>query len=478
MYPGRGRFRHPAPLKVRKNISDILHYCSVFETMNINPLTIKKLINGGYGLARLEDGRSALVQRALPGECVDIRVTDEKKSYIQGTATRIHTSHPARITPACPYYGDCGGCDLQHCDYAGQLTLKKEIIADLLLRHGSPLLQEAADILTEPLPSPLIFGYRQRIRLQIDPAGRPGFKRFHSHEIIPICRCLLAREELNQALVNLQGHAAFTGLIRHCLELELLVDPAAAKVVCLMRLMRKPRPKDVETAARLCREIPLIDRIFFQAESFPLGNATKKPARGDEERTLGIIYPPDNELATALELSWEVGGFCQVNLAQNLRLIKTVLDFANPAVDEDVLDLFCGMGNFSIPLAGRCRSLLGIEGQASAIRSARSNSRKAGLSNTEFYQMPLHTACDELVGAARSFACVVIDPPRQGAPGLARQLAAFTGKRLVYISCDPATLCRDLAELIKTGFTLRRLQPIDMFPQTHHIETVALLEKN
>ncbi len=446
--------------------------------MNINSLTIKKVINGGYGLARLENGQVVLVQRALPGEIVDVRISEEKKSYLQGTVTRVHGNHPARITPECPYYGDCGGCDLQHCDYPGQLTIKRAIIADLLVRHGSSDLREAAGILLEPLPSPAIFAYRQRIRLQIDSAGRPGFKRFHSHEIIPICRCLIARDELNEALAALPGHAAFTGLMRHCVELELLTDPATAGVICLMHLQRKPRPKDVEAAARLCCDIPLIDRIFFQAKAFPLGNAAKKAAGGDGERPLGIIYPADDENAAALELSWEVGGFCQVNLAQNRQLIKTVLDFANPAADEDVLDLFCGMGNFSIPLAGRCRSLLGIEGQASAIRSARANSHRAGLSCAEFRQMPLHAACDDLVRADRSFACVVIDPPRQGVPGLARQLAELTGKRLVYVSCDPATLCRDLAELLEKGFSLKRLQPIDMFPQTHHIETVVLLEKN
>lgn len=445
--------------------------------MNINPVTIKKLVNGGYGLGRLEDGRTALVQRALPGESVDVHILENKKSYIQGNATSIHIRHPDRVSPDCPYYGDCGGCDLQHCSYPGQLALKKTIIEDLLERHPSVGLREAVDLLAEPLPSPASFGYRQRIRLQIDPAGRPGFRRFHSQEIIPVTRCLLARQEINQALTALLPHPAFAALMRHCTELELLLDPVATRVVCLLHLQRKPRPKDIEAATRLSHDVPYIDRIFFQAESFPLGNAAKK-APDARERTMGIIYPPDREGSAGLELHWEVGGFCQVNLEQNRRLIRTVLDFAQPAADEDILDLFCGMGNFSLPLAGRGQHLLGIEGQASAIRSARANCLRAGLVNAEFRQMPLHAACDDLVRAGRSFACVVIDPPRQGVPGLARQLAALTDKRLVYVSCDPATLCRDLAELLDNSFCLRRFQPVDMFPQTHHIETVVLLEKN
>lgn len=448
--------------------------------MNIHPVTIEKLIHGGYGLARLEDGRAVLIQRALPGEKVEIRITEEKKSYLQGIATAIHTAHPGRIAADCPYYGDCGGCNLQHCEYPTQLTLKKAIVADLLARHSAGL-REAASLLAEPLPSPATFGYRQRIRLQIDTAGRPGYRRFHSHEIVAIRRCPIARPELNQALAALLNHPSLAALMRHCAELELLADPAAARVAGLLHLTRKPRPKDAEAAACLCRDIPLIDRIFFQAEGYPLSNAAKKAAGGERERTLRVVYPPEVTSDDALELAWEVGGFCQVNLEQNRRMIATVLDFAGPAKDEDLLDLFCGMGNFSIPLALRCRSLLGVEGQASAIRSARANSLAAGLSNCEFRQMPIHAACDELVATGRTFACVVIDPPRQGAPGLARQLAALTAPtagRLVYISCDPATLCRDLAELLANSFVLRRLQPIDMFPQTHHIETVALLEKN
>jgi 23S rRNA (uracil1939-C5)-methyltransferase len=228
----------------------------------------------------------------------------------------------------------------------------------------------------------------------------------------------------------------------------------------------------LETAAAIVGDIAGIDRLFFQGEAFPLTPVNKK-----ESPRLSLVYPERSGIP-GFSLSWEVGGFSQVNLEQNHNLIEIVLEFAAPQAEESVLDLFCGMGNFSIPLARRCRYLLGIEGQGSAIRSARANSQLAGLANCEFRQMPLHAAVDELSRNGRVFDTVVIDPPRQGAPGMARELAALTGRRLVYISCDPATLCRDLAELIKAGFTLKRLRPVDMFPQTHHIETVALLEKN
>ena len=143
-----------------------------------------------------------------------------------------------------------------------------------------------------------------------------------------------------------------------------------------------------------------------------------------------------------------------------------------------MLDLYCGMGNFSIPLAGRAHTVLGIEGKGAAIRSAQKNSEAAGLDNTEFSKSPIHPACEKLLAAGRTFDFVLIDPPRQGAPGLADRLSGLCRSRLVYISCDPATLVRDLADLCRQGFTVSRIRPVDMFPQTHHIETVVLLEKN
>ncbi|MBB5348492.1 class I SAM-dependent RNA methyltransferase [Desulfoprunum benzoelyticum] len=443
--------------------------------MNIHDLTINKLINGGYGLGRLDDGRAAMVRLALPGETVDVRIERQTKSLVEGVAVRVHAPHPRRIEPPCPYYGDCGGCDLQHGDYPCQLELKKAIISDLLQRHPEPAVRRATAILAEPLPSPLAFGYRQRIRLQIDAHGRTGFRRFHRHEIVAVAGCQIARDDINQTLATLRPHPAYASLLQQTTELEIMADPDGGGTVCVFILKRRPRPRDFNQATALCRESEIMNRIFFAGRDFPLTPAAgRDPQIG---RSLSVTYPAEPG-RPALTLGWEAGGFCQINLAQNRRLIATVVDLAAPGPEESVLDLFCGMGNFSIPLATGCRRLLGIEGQGSAIRSARANARCAGIDNAEFRQAPIHDACTQLTAQGQPFDCVIIDPPRQGAPGLARQLAALTGRRLVYISCDPATLCRDLGDLIAAGFTVRRLQPVDMFPQTHHIETVVLLEKN
>jgi 23S rRNA (uracil1939-C5)-methyltransferase len=223
-----------------------------------------------------------------------------------------------------------------------------------------------------------------------------------------------------------------------------------------------------------------VERIFFVGTDFPITGPYYDEGKTDHERMNNIFnvhYPLVAQINRSLNLSWEAGGFCQVNLEQNRKIIETVLEFCQAEKTDTVLDLYCGMGNFSIPLAMRAKNVLGIEGQASAIRSAKYNASNAGLANTRFLKSSAHDACIELAEKGEQFDCVLIDPPRQGAPGLAGHLAKITIKRLVYISCDPATLCRDLADLTDAGFTITKIQPLDMFPQTHHIETVVLLEK-
>jgi 23S rRNA (uracil1939-C5)-methyltransferase len=176
-------------------------------------------------------------------------------------------------------------------------------------------------------------------------------------------------------------------------------------------------------------------------------------------------------------MCWEIGGFSQVNTAQNFNLINLVLRQADVSSSDRILDLYCGMGNFSLPLARRAAEVYGIENQGSSIRSAKNNSRRNQLENCRFEKNDVTAGCQALIDQQRTFDTVICDPPRRGIPGLAPKISRLARRKLVYISCDPATLCRDLADLTKNHLCVRSIQPIDMFPQTHHIETVVLLEK-
>lgn len=430
---------------------------------------IEKIINGGFGLSHDANGRVTLIEGSIPGEIATAKIWFENKNLQKGHPQQITNVSGDRVQPECKYYKQCGGCNFQHMTYSRQLQAKKDIIQDLLARSGHRALQEvAANIVASPLPSPQAYHYRQRIRLQVDDTQTLGFYKRRSNTCVPIEHCLLANEKINTCLHALLRHGAFVKLIPRTESLELLFNPGSGHITLSFHLTRKPRPADKKHAVTLTNDIHDIEGICFTGDDFAPTGLSKLSF------TLPAMPPHTKR---PLTLSWETGGFCQVNLLQNQILIQTVLDFCAVSETDSVLDLFCGMGNFSIPMAEKAESLLGIEGQGSAIRSAKQNSKLAGHSNSEFRKQPVQDACRELARKDRRFDTIIIDPPRQGAPGLSQLLSNLTRKRLIYISCDPATLCRDMAELVNHNFHLQTLQPIDMFPQTHHIECVALLEK-
>lgn len=444
--------------------------------MKYSRVTIEKIINGGYGLAHLPSHKVVLVREVLPGECVIVTPREGKKNYLFGKVVEFEETHPNRVVPPCKYYSACGGCDLQHCTYDLQLEIKRNILIDLLLRQQSDIVKKTADKTAIPLASPSVFNYRQRIRLQVGPNNVLGFNRHHSHDIVTIKSCLLAENQINNTLKVLRINEDAKALTNLSSEVELLSNPATAQCVCIFKFTRKPRSSDINRANRLCRNTRLIEKIFISGKDFqmlgPFHAESDSP-----QRFLSFTHSIMGEKTNFVQLSWEAGAFCQVNLQQNAQLIDTVLSFAKAEKDDTILDLYCGMGNFSIPLAFQAKEVCGIESQGSAIRSAEKNALAAGLSNTSFHKKQVHISCSTLVEHGDRFDCVIIDPPRQGAPDLAPYLAKLSKKRLVYISCDPATLCRDLKSLCNSGFSIITIQPVDMFPQTHHVETVVLLEK-
>ncbi len=430
---------------------------------------IEKLTATGLGFSRDSEGQAILIDGVIPGETVTAGIIKTAKKHNTARIKVIEIASKDRIDPPCPYYKQCGGYNMQHMTYKRQLEEKSSIINDLFSQSRNKVLQERAGKLLCPiLPSPQDHHYRQRIKLQVDNRQLPGFHKRRSHDCVAIDSCLLAHPVINSCFRELLAQQSFKKLLEHTESLELLLDPDSLSISMLLHFKRKPRPTDEKHSHELMAAISELKNVFFMGTGFAVTGRD----------ILSYSLPAEGINTDApLTLSFETGGFCQVNLAQNSILVKTVLEFSEVTKDETVLDLFCGNGNLSIPLAVRAQSLLGIEGQGSAIRSAGKNSRDAQQDNTEFKKQPIHAACAKLVAAGRHFDCLVIDPPRQGAPGLAKQLATLCTKKMVYVSCDPTSLCRDLEDLLQYGFQLQRLQPIDMFPQTSHVETVALLTR-
>lgn len=446
--------------------------------MNCNNqvVAVTKMVNGGYGLARSADGKMVLVRYTLPDETVAIKINDEKNRVAFGQVTDVLIPGSGRVRPPCRYYERCGGCDLQHADYRTQCQIKQAVLSELCSRipEISPL--NHPDLIRPIIGSARQFGYRHRIRLKIDGCGRPGFNHFRSNRIVGVSSCLLADDTINYCLADLPASEPFSRLATITGELEIILNPLNNLVSLLFSLKRPPRPADRLQARALCDALGSVERVFFTGQTFSIEGPYCR--REGEEKRVGNTVGFFSDDQQPLKLCWEIGGFSQVNLRQNSVMVELVRRLSRVQPGDRVLDLYCGMGNFSLAMARQAGEILGIEGQGSAIRSARKNAHTNDLSNCRFVKKDVASACRSLCAEEERFDIVVCDPPRSGMAELTEMLSGLTGKRLVYVSCDPATLCRDLEKLVNTGFTIDTVQPLDMFPQTHHIETVVVLEKS
>jgi 23S rRNA (uracil1939-C5)-methyltransferase len=430
-------------------------------------LVIKKIITGGKGLGTLPDGMVIMVPSALPGETVVVRETKAHKGYKEAQLVQIIDAAPERIAPPCPYYQDCGGCDLQHASYSAQLHCKQQILLEALERAHLeiPEGQPAAT-----LPSPTPFGYRYRVRLHLDKAGQLGFHQKASNQVVPIRRCLLATEPINRVIGALVAGAWPQRLKDSFASLELINCPASDAIILVLQPRLAAPPTTHE--AGLSRELgTLADQVVIQEDKpgHGIGSETISSELSQHFALLGHTY----------RLSWDHPCFFQVNAQQNIRLVELALDLlAVHPTPFPALDLFCGMGNFSIPLGLMGAQVTGIEHNQRSILWAERNSRDAGLLQARFIAGDVEQHLKKLVARNTHFDCILLDPPRQGLGKGSALLPQLGPQQIIYISCDPATLARDLRLITAGGYRLTQITPVDMFPQTHHIESVALLERN
>lgn len=434
----------------------------------IHRVKIEKIITGGFGLARLHDGFVVLTRYVLPGETVLVRETARHRGYLEALPEEILDASPDRISPPCQWFTSCGGCDFQHIKVSCQHRIKTEIVRESLARAKV----SADDSVFSPLlRSPLSYRYRFRIRLKVGPEGEIGYYRTGSNDLVHISRCLLATDSINQALSELQASDILKRTAPDIEEIELLHSPADNRILALMHLHRKVKSlKSLYTSFTV---------TFHTINEFLIKKGKKIHSLTSGKSTAmltqdfnGCAGGPD------FSLSWGSGCFYQVNAPQNQNLVDLASRLYRQTEGRKVLDLFCGMGNFSIPLALCGASISGIEQNPESIRWAERNAQKNGLLQYRFLADDVGRYLHSLANQADRYDFVLLDPPRQGLGRQTYTLAALGAKNILYISCDPATMARDLAVLTGNGYRLCSLTPVDMFPQTHHIETVTLLEKN
>lgn len=420
-------------------------------------LHIERLANDGRGIAFV-DGRTWFVAGALADEDVEARVLGARSQVVEARAERIFTSSAQRRVAPCAHAGQCGGCTLQHLPHSEQLALKQRTLAEQLLRVAAAAPEEWA----LPLVGPE-FGYRRRARIAVrwDVKSKHlavGFRASASQDIVAIADCPVLVQPLQTLL------SALPEVLRGLRKPQALGHVEIFSGTAMALLVRHTAPLGDEDVARL--------QHFCQAQNAQLwlqGEGDPQPQQADAE--LGYRLE-----SWGLQLAYRPGDFVQVNGPVNEAMIAQALDWLAPQAGERVLDLFCGLGNFALPLAQRVAEVVAVEGVATMVARAQQNARSNGLENLHFYQADLSNPLD---GAwmQKGFSAVLLDPPRDGAFAVVKQIAALGAERVLYVSCNPATLARDTAELLKQGYRLKRAGILDMFPQTAHVEAMALFER-
>jgi 23S rRNA (uracil1939-C5)-methyltransferase len=360
----------------------------------------------------------------------------------------------------------CGGCDWQFLPYDRQLWWKGEIFAELLWRHA----RIGRDVILPIVPAPAQYGYRARIQLKVrcvKDTIQMGFYRSGSHYVVNIPdHCPLANSAINKALPEIRQMLQTLPEPDKIPQVD-LVTGEDGQTVAIVHYIGS-RHNDLRRALRdVFQSCVTIHGILVQSGR----KSTLEPICGSHSLAYGVSAEGEE-----LALTFSAGGFSQVNYRVNRLLVSLALEEAAPGNGRNILDLYCGNGNFSIPLARKCGSVLGVEDNSGSVRDACRNAAQHGLHATDFRQSDAAEAVQQLLAQGRRFDLVILDPPRAGGAGLAKLLPELRPEAIVYVSCDPATLARDLAMLQKGGYLVTKSRPVDMFPQTYHMESITVLK--
>lgn len=429
-------------------------------------LHIDKLAYGGSGFGRI-DGKACFVPYTAPGDIIEVSIEKSKSSYCEGVVAKIISPSSQRTPPHCPVFGICGGCNWQHIRYAEQCRQKETIFTDTLWRAA----RIGADKIRPVLPTASPFAYRQRIQLKSEysVAGYSlGFYRPASHDVIDINdNCAIAAKPLNEAIRAVRNIIESFNQPTYIHQVD-LAAAADASVSALFHYSGN-HPED------LAEHLANYELAGSKLRSINMQSSSNKKFRnisGLEK----LSYSVPSSLARDIELYFAPDSFSQINFAQNKIMVQLLLDYCHQISPEAILDLYCGNGNFSLPLARMVKTVRGYESVKKSVSLAEFNANVNGIANSSYLCRDSLTAVQDLAQTPGRFDLVIMDPPRTGADQLCRELYRIGAGYLVYISCDPPTLGRDLAILQSSGFEITSVQPVDMFPQTYHLESMVFLK--
>ena len=436
--------------------------------MSSAKITIERLALGGSGVGRI-NGKVCFVPFSAPGDRLKVRVTREYRSYCEAELLEVYEPSPLRVEPRCPAFGQCGGCDWQHINYQAQCDAKQQILTETLQRVA----RLATPVVAKTAAAEQPYGYRARAQFKLfqTTAGLiAGFFRRGSRFVIDLPEgCPVVTPAIHAALQPLK--AVLQTLPDADLVPQVSLEEGLAGVVAIVHYTGREQ-KRLELALLAQQEQLGLVGLFVQSGH----KDNLQPLFGSGH--LEYQVPAGAAGQETMTLGYEIGGFSQVNRLQNRRMAQLVNQYAAPETGWRLLDLYCGNGNLSLPLAGQVAEILGVEGFAQSIASAVDNAGQLRVNNSTFKCGDAAELLKQLADRQARFDLVLLDPPRAGAAEALRYLGSLGPERIVYVSCDPATLARDLASLCGgSGYRLIEATPLDMFPQTGHLETVALLTR-
>ena len=424
-------------------------------------LRIESLDSEGRGVGRRPEGKVVFVEGALPGEDVDFSVLKKKLSHEFARATSIHHESPSRRVPPCPHFGVCGGCATQHADARTQMAAKQRWLEENLWRIGRVRAQTLL-----PIVHGREWGYRNRARLSVRRVPKKGgvlvgFREKSSTYVADMQQCLVLPARLSGLLPSLRALIESLSINDRVPQIEVAAGDNATALV--FRHLLPFAQEDLERFGEFASRTGI--HVWLQ----PGGPDSAHP-----------LHPAGSALHYDLpefgvRLQFRPTEFTQVNFAVNRILVSKAIRLLAPQRGERIADLFCGLGNFSLPLAAKGARVIGFEGSAGLIERARANARANGLT-AQFEVADLFKAGIDAWGP---FDKLLIDPPREGAVELVKSLPQAWPRRIVYVSCDPATLARDAGILVNTqGFELTQAGVANMFPHTAHVESIAVFERS
>ena len=435
-------------------------------------LLIDGMTGEGQGVAHL-DGVAFFVPDTVVGETVSAHIIKVEKRFCIAKVLTVLSPSPARETPRCEAYPYCGGCTMQHMTYAEQLVQKQGFVRDALERLGGFRGIEVQPVLGMDEP----WRYRNKGSFPfgtVDGAAAFGFYAPRSHRLIPLFDCPIQSERItatarsvaawaNKNRVSVYDEATGRGSLRAVVARETSDGKVMAVVVTHGKLPHE---------AELCRALRNVDSLYHNRN-----DKDTNVLLGESFRLLAgapTLYEEQDGLSFAISPQ----SFLQVNPAQTRVLYQKAIEFLSPQPDETILDLYCGIGTISLQIARRAQRVIGVECVPEAIRDAKANAARNRIINAEFLCDLAETALPKLLQSGVRPDAIVLDPPRKGCePAVVEAIGNSSVNRVVYVSCNPATLARDLKLLCEHGYAIEKVQPVDMFPQTGHVETVVLLSR-